>query len=251
MIGKQINACALTVALTSQPLLFAQSTPSRLPDGTKVPLRLAETISSATAKEGDIITFEVVEDVTLGNRVVVKQGTTARGVVIESQAKRRMGRAGKLSYTLTDTKSIDGRKIKLRATKQGVGDSHTTGVAVTTVAVAVFVPVAAPFFLLRKGQDLVVPQGTHVDAYVDGDQDVLQAVEASQPVQPVTAATQTLTDQDVIDLHHAGFTDDLIITKIRSARTSFTLSTQNLLELKNMGLSEKVIEAMMEASKQR
>ena len=94
---------------------------------------------------------KIAEDVVVDDQVVIKQGTPVKGVVVESAAKRRMGRAGNLSYTLTETRTVDRQVVRLRAGQQKKGDSHVTGVAVTTTAVGVFVPVAAPFFLLRKG----------------------------------------------------------------------------------------------------
>lgn len=251
-IMQKLTAASLlgTILLQTIGVCAQQNGEHRLADGTKVPLRLVETLSSATAKDGDIITFEVLEDVVVGNKVVIRQGTTANGVVIEAQEKRRMGRAGKLSYTVTGTKSVDRQSIRLRATKEGRGDSHTTGVAVTTAAVAVFVPVAAPFFLLRKGKDLVVPQGTRVDSYIDGEQ-VLAAEAPTAENGSVAMTAQTLSNEDVMTLHRAGFGDELIIAKISSSHAAFSVTPTNLMELKDAGLSEKVITAMLNVTKQR
>jgi hypothetical protein len=251
-VTQKLTATSLlaTILLQTIGVCAQQNDERRLADGTKVALRLVETLSSATAKDGDIITFEVLEDVVVGDKVVIKQGATANGVVIDSQAKRRMGRAGRLSYKVTETKSVDHQSIRLRATKEGSGDSHATGVAVTTAAVAVFVPVAAPFFLLRKGKDLVVPQGTRADAYIDGEQ--VLATEVPTVGHGAVALTgQTLSNEDVMALHRAGFGDELIIAKISSSHAAFNVAATNLMELKNAGLSEKVITAMLNVTKQR
>jgi hypothetical protein len=235
-------------------LVFAQVTAAQLPaihlaDGTKIPLRLVQTISSGTAKNGDVVNFEVIEDIEVDGTVVIKKGTPVRGVVVEAAEKRRMGRAGKLSYTVADTKTVDRQTIRLRATSEKSGDSHVTGVAVTTVAVAVLVPVAAPFFLLRKGKDIVVPEGTRVDAFVDGEHQLTRAVAVAPTLSPAMEKAVALTNADVLALAKAGFSDALIIAKIRGSASAYRLSPTELVQLKTAGLSEQVITAMVEASK--
>src|SRR5262249_35456652 len=156
-----------------------------------------------------------------------------RAVIVEAQGKRRMGRAGKLSYTVTETRSVDRQTIRLRATQQKSGDSHTTGVAVTTAAVAVFVPVAAPFFLLRKGQDIVVPECTRVDAFVDGEHLLAAAIPSSAVAKENGPSTERMmTNEDVVSLHAAGFGDELIIAKIKSSPHQFKLESDDLVQLK-------------------
>src|SRR5262245_56219207 len=75
------------------------STPVRTPlafgleDGTPVRMRLTRTISSADAKVGDTVDFEVLEEIKIGDAVIVPRGAIAWGTVTEAQPKRRMGRA--------------------------------------------------------------------------------------------------------------------------------------------------------------
>jgi hypothetical protein len=209
-----------------------------------------EPLSSATAKTGDVVTFEVVEDVLIDGEVVIKQGTPARGTIVESAAKRRMGRAGKLAYALTETKSVGRQTIRLRATQERSGGSNVTATAITTTAVAVFVPVAAPFFLLRKGKDVTVDQGTRVDGFVDGDH-VIEATTASSTEPLASPAGAPLTNSDVLGLLQAGFTDDVLIAKIRGSSSAFILEPPDLVELKKSGVSDRVIEAMLQAGKSK
>ena len=247
---QKVAAAAIVLVFSGGPQLIAQVLgPIKLPDGTRVAVRLAEQLSSATAKAGDPVIFEVVEDVLVDGQVVLKQGTTARGSIVEAAPKRRMGRAGRLSYVLTETKSVDGQTVRLRATKDEKGDSNVTATAVTTTAVAVFVPVAAPFFLLRKGKDITIAQGTRVEGFVDGEH-TIQPTTTEQPAAstlPVTGAT--MTNADVLGLLQAGFGEDLIIAKVRVATPAFSLETSDLIELKKAGVSERVIEAMLQARK--
>jgi len=133
----------------------------------------------------------------------------------------------------------------------------------------VFVPVAAPLFLLRKGHDIVVPEGTRVDTFVDGDHlvstegetAVMTAAAAavapsgSMPLPPLPPAapaaaperTAPLTNADIIALRQAGFGDDLILAKVAASPAAYTLTPAEMVALKKAGVSERVITAMVAA----
>jgi len=63
----------------------------------------------------------------------------------------------------------------------------------------------------------------------------LQRLEQSQP----------LSVPDVKALAKAGISDDLVISQIRNSRTVYHLSTADILDLKNAGVSEKIIDFMI------
>ncbi|MGI8544108.1 MAG: hypothetical protein ACR2MD_11630, partial [Aridibacter sp.] len=50
-----------------------------LPDATPVKLRISRTISSADAKTGDTIDFEVLEDIKIGDVLIIPKNSTAIG----------------------------------------------------------------------------------------------------------------------------------------------------------------------------
>jgi hypothetical protein len=60
-----------------------------------------------------------------------------------------------------------------------------------------------------------------------------------------------MTNQDVIALEAAGFTDDLIVAKIEASQSSFKLDTEDIIALKSVNLSERVIQAMLGAAVQK
>lgn len=64
----------------------------------------------------------------------------------------------------------------------------------------------------------------------------------------VSAAPKTMTNSDVVDLHTAGFSDDLIIDKINTAATAFRLEVSDMVELRKAGVSDAVIQVMMKKS---
>jgi hypothetical protein len=61
---------------------------------------------------------------------------------------------------------------------------------------------------------------------------------------------QPLTVTDVKALVRAGISDDLIISQIRNSRTLYHLSTADIIDLKNFGASEKVIDFMINTPSQ-
>jgi tRNA pseudouridine-54 N-methylase len=249
-MGYRVVLLGLVAALTGLLASPAWATERRIPDGTRIPVRVMQQLSSASVRSNDPVTFAVVEDVVVDGDVVIKQGTPVRGVIVDAAEKRRMGRAGRLSYAVHETKAVDRTLIRLRAVQQGKGDSNVTSTAVTTTAVAVFVPVAAPFFLLRKGGDIVIPEGTRVDAFVDGDHAVHVGDDGTAVVTPIargTGSAVTMTNADVLALHQAGFGDDVILAKIGKGTSAFSLEARELVALQKAGVSERVIAAMLSA----
>jgi hypothetical protein len=140
-----------------------------LEDGTPVKLRINRTISSDDSKQGDTVDFEVLQDISVNGTLVIQKGGLAYATVTEAQAKRRMGRAGKLDINIDYVKMLTGDKAALRAVKEVKGGSHTVGMTAGIVATSlVFFP-AAPFFLFMHGKDISIPKGTEITAYANGD----------------------------------------------------------------------------------
>jgi len=68
----------------------------------------------------------------------------------------------------------------------------------------------------------------------------------------VTASDRdSLSNQDVIDMVHAGLTTEDIKRIIQEAQTSFDISVSALVELKRAGISDEVVTAMMDSAPQR
>lgn len=57
----------------------------------------------------------------------------------------------------------------------------------------------------------------------------------------------TADHREVIRLHRANFSDDFILDRIGRERPAYSLSTEEVIELRNAGVSERVIEAMIES----
>jgi hypothetical protein len=139
-----------------------------LEDGTPVKLRIGRTVSSADAHVGDTVDFEVLEEVKVGNLLIIPKGGTAIATVTEAQSKRRMARGGKLDINIDYVRLADGEKPALRAVKDVKGGGHTGAMTGAIVATSIVFFPAAPLFLFMHGKDITIPKGTEVTAYVNG-----------------------------------------------------------------------------------
>ena len=183
---RPIWALLLSVLLSLAPLSSAQqavpqptapqptatTSPSNkfvLDDGTPIKLRLNRNLSSADAKTGDNIDFEVLEEVKVNDVVVVPKGNIAIGTVTAAEHKKRMARGGKLDIEIDYVKLADNEKAAIRAVKETKGGGHTGAMTGAIVATSLVVWPAAPFFLFMHGKDTTIPKGTEITAYVNGN----------------------------------------------------------------------------------
>src|SRR5689334_14165316 len=87
-----------------------------IPDGTKLRVRLEQNLSSETAELGSTVDLAVTQEVRVGDAVVVANGARATGSIITAQGKRRMGRGGKLDFTIDRVQMVDGNWLSVRYT---------------------------------------------------------------------------------------------------------------------------------------
>ncbi len=159
-----------------------------IPDGTKLRVRLDQSISSATAEEGQSVELSVTEAVKVNGQVVIADGARVTGTVTEAQEKRHMGRAGKLDFSIDRVRTMDGEWVPLRytVTKKN-GESHAVRTGVITAGAAVLFWPAAPAFLLMKGKDITLNKGMVFDTFTDQDH-VLKIAGDARPVGAGVAA---------------------------------------------------------------
>lgn len=178
-------------------LLSVLSCPAQgvLPEGTKLRVRLDQNISSATAEEGQIVELSVTDAIKVGDTVVIAEGPRATGTITQAQEKRRMGRAGKLDFSIDRVKTVDNQWIPLRysVTKKS-GQNHAVSTGILTAGAAVVFWPAAPVFLLRKGQDITINRGVAFEVFTDANHTVgaVAAAVASGSPAPTPKAAPVL-----------------------------------------------------------
>lgn len=170
---------ALTTAAAAQdtsPLppapaapLSAESDSLILEDGAPVKLRLLRELSSTKEQPGATVEFAVIEEVKVGSLIVIARDATAIGTVLEARPARRLGRTGKLDVRVDVVQLTNGKKARLRAIRRGPDGSRAGEVAMTVAAAGLLFFPVAPLLLLQKGENIHVPQGTLVTAFIHGE----------------------------------------------------------------------------------
>lgn len=160
------------------PVQSQASEPQRIPtvasklvlaDGTPVRLKFARTVSSSDVIAGETVDFQVVEELRLVDMIVIPKDSPARATITMAQAKRRMARGGNLSMRIDTVRLASGESAPLRMVREVKGGGHTGAMVGGMVATGIVFLPAAPFFLFIHGKDVVIPKGTEVVAYVNGD----------------------------------------------------------------------------------
>jgi hypothetical protein len=221
-----------------------------LQDGTPVRLRLSRNVSSATAHVQETVDFEVTEPVIDQNYVVIPKGAVALGRVTKVQAKRRFGRAGALgSASIRCASPISGPSPRSTREK-GEGDMSGPPVAATIAA--------SPVLVWVKGKDVAFDKGTETTAYVSGDARLAEFRPSTDaPAAPNTSADRrispgvVLTNADIVQMQKAGLSEEIILSKIGGSTAKFDIGTQDLIRLKEAGVNDNIINAMVQKSGNR
>ncbi|HWH22652.1 MAG TPA: hypothetical protein VNT25_05090 [Allosphingosinicella sp.] len=150
-------------AIQNAPVVISKQKPAGafLPEGTAVPLRTLEEITSRDAKVGDRFKLEVSEDVVLGGHVVIPAGSPAVGEITKVVGKGMFGKSGKLETRLLYVKLGD-QQVKIGGKK---GDRGSGGTAATVGALLFVWPAA--FFI--TGKSAVISPGTQAMGYLEAD----------------------------------------------------------------------------------
>lgn len=137
--------------------------PTILRAGTKVPLKMAEelTTKGKLLRVGQRFQLEVAEDIRLGEHVVIPAGTPAVGEITEVRNKGMWGKSGRIGAQLVSLR-VNGRQIRLTGSFDDKGVTGTAGV----VAAVAFVPIAGFF---TTGTSAKLPLGGAVTGFLDED----------------------------------------------------------------------------------
>lgn len=195
----QSLAAAPTVPATAPNVVAGMIPgPKVLQNGTAVKMRLTENLTSATAKVGQQVSFEVLDEVDLLGVPVIAKGAQALATVTTAETKKSMGRGGKLDVNIDSVRLLDGENAALSATQNAKGGGHTGAMTAGIVGTAIVFFPAAPLLLFIHGKDITIPKGTEVTAFIAGDMKLDMAKFAPVPapgtvVAPVSGETSGLT----------------------------------------------------------
>ena len=151
-----------------------------LANNTPIRVKLSKTISSATARAGDAVEFEVVEDLIVDGVTVLPAGSKVSGAIAEAEPKKRFGHGGKVAFSITSMMLADGEQIKVRCYQEASGSSNTSSDAVLP---------------LSSGKDVAIPKDVEFTALVDGEarlkREGFEIPKAHPATSPATAGLKT------------------------------------------------------------
>lgn len=160
-----LSMAILAVGLPLLPTSVApQQRKVKVKEGTFVPLKLKNAISSETCVRDQFIDLEVLQDVKVDNVVVVKAGAPARGQVDECKRTAIVGQEGRLRLIIISARAVDDQNIPIRTSVSREGESQMP----TAVGVGLFCPAA----FLMKGEPSNYPAGSEFHTFTAADKEI-------------------------------------------------------------------------------
>jgi hypothetical protein len=118
------NSRQVLSALGTTAALFAFSQMANaktivVPKGTEVKLVFVHTLSSKTAKVGQIVPFHVAVPMKSDGQVILKKGTFVKGIISSVEHRKRFGISARIKITLNPVRSLYGTMIPLEPQTKG------------------------------------------------------------------------------------------------------------------------------------
>jgi len=126
--------------------------------GIPVTLVMSKEVNSSVDDEGDTFPLTVLNDVKVGDTIVIPRGTPATGEVTWRTGKGAFGKSGKLEFSLRHI-DLDGKRIPVSGDYRQEGEGNTIATGVGIIAVGVF----AGFITGKRAR---VPMGRELMAQV-------------------------------------------------------------------------------------
>lgn len=133
--------------------------------GTVIPMELMTTLSSKTARTGQMVDFRVTNDVKVNGKVVIAAGSIAQGQVVRSQKNGLMGKEGELEISVKTIRAVDGTIVYL-------SNNSLTDEGNGKLAISIVFTVLCLFGFLIKGGNAEIPAGAQVQAFVGADTEI-------------------------------------------------------------------------------
>jgi len=168
MLARRIAALLALVFFAG----YGQTTPRAalaLHDATPIRLRLARDLTFTNIKPGEMVDFEILDDLRIDSLLVIAHGLRISATIIQAEPKTRLGRGGKLGVNLGSVPLLNGDKVAIRAAKDGQGGGHSQATGGSAVATVPTAGPAAPHLLFAFGRDEAFAEGSVITVYIDGE----------------------------------------------------------------------------------
>lgn len=133
-----------------------------LPAQSLVKIALLKTIDSGKSQVGDVVDYQVVEDVIVEGRVVIPAGVVSQAKVTEVSSAGRLGKDGRMVVDFGRVASLDGTPVRLRvderATQENKSLELAAGASMAGIVLLGPVGLAGGYFI--KGKDVKIEANT-------------------------------------------------------------------------------------------
>ena len=133
--------------------------------GTMIPMELVSTITSKTARNGQMVDFRVMSDVKVDGKTVIPTGSIAQGQIVRAKKSGLLGSEGELEISVKSVKAVDGTNIYLSS--NNISDEGSNKVALSIV-----LTLCCLFGFLIKGGKAEIPAGTQVQGMVASNTEI-------------------------------------------------------------------------------
>ena len=105
--------------------------------GTPITLAVSQEVNSSTHRAGDTFALTVLNDVRVGDTVVIPRGTPAQGEITWRTGKGAFGKSGKIEFSLRHI-DLGGQRVPVTGDYRQEGEGNTIATGVGIIAVGVF-----------------------------------------------------------------------------------------------------------------
>ncbi len=146
--------------------------------GTRVKLKLIDSLSSRKAKKGDIVQFSLSEDLFIDNNILaMAKGGIISGSVASVRRGGRFGRTGYINLEIGKIESMDSTSLPVEVADAGQErfNRKKLGMAVgaSTLGYVVLGPIGIAGGAFIKGKDVEVKAGTEIEVRTLDDRKVM------------------------------------------------------------------------------
>ena len=136
----------------------------QVPASTLIKVALVDRVNAKNLKAGDIIHYQVAEDVVVDGSLIFAKGEPGEGVVEKVRQAKNFGRSAEVQIDFNKTKSIDGTEVDTYVGEESKKEmKHLAMAAGASVAGMLLLgPIGVIGGAFVKGKNIDLPEGTEL-----------------------------------------------------------------------------------------
>lgn len=129
-----------------------------------IKIKLTSPLDTKTNRAGDIVNFQVAEDVFADGLLVIPQGAAGQGKVLKVEPRKNFGRDAKIEVSFDTVQAIDGSMLKTvlgdKAKKET--QSLATAAGASVAGMIILGPIGVVGGAFVNGKDVTIPAGSEL-----------------------------------------------------------------------------------------